>query len=79
MIDLGGPAGSQALAINDAGQAVGFSIFDGCDYATEWSGGSAIDLGGLPGYEDSYAYGINEAGQVVGEADFYAPSRRPGR
>jgi hypothetical protein len=35
--------------------------------ATEWSGGSAIKLGGLPGnYSGSTAYGINDAGQAVG-------------
>ena len=35
-------------------------------YATEWSGGSVIDLGGLPGTTGSFALGINDAGQVVG-------------
>jgi probable HAF family extracellular repeat protein len=34
--------------------------------ATEWSGGSVIDLGGLPGSTQSSAYSINDAGQVVG-------------
>ena len=28
---------------------VGFSVVDGVSYATEWSGGNVIDLGGLPG------------------------------
>ena len=35
-------------------------------YAVEWSGGSIIDLGGLPGSQESVATGINSAGQVVG-------------
>ena len=34
--------------------------------ATEWSGGSVINLGGLPGSTASIAHGINDAGQVVG-------------
>ncbi len=35
-------------------------------HATEWSGGSVIDLGGLPGSTASIASGINDAGQAVG-------------
>ena len=31
-----------------------------------WSAGSVIDLGGLPGFTFSEAFGINDAGQVVG-------------
>ena len=34
--------------------------------ATEWSGGSVVDLGGLPGRAYSIADGINNAGEVVG-------------
>ena len=34
--------------------------------ATEWSGGSVINLGAPPGSTYSDAYGINDAGQVVG-------------
>jgi probable HAF family extracellular repeat protein len=57
---------SIARGINDAGQAVGQSLVGGVFYATEWSGGSVIELGGLPGSTDSGAAGINDAGQVVG-------------
>ena len=32
----------------------------------EWSGGSVVDLGGLPGRAYSIADGINNAGEVVG-------------
>lgn len=35
-------------------------------FATEWSNGTVINLGGLPGSTRSEAYGINDAGQVVG-------------
>jgi probable HAF family extracellular repeat protein len=45
---------------------VGVSTVGGVDQATEWSGGSVIDLGGLPGSSESGAFGINDAGQAVG-------------
>ena len=45
------------------------SVYAQCDFcATEWSGGSVINLGGLPGFAPSVAEGINDAGQVVGES-----------
>ena len=54
----GGSAGlhgsQRRFAINDAGQVVGFS-FVGALVATEWSGGSIINLGGLPGATSSTA------------------------
>ena len=50
---------------------MGFSIYaGGLFYAAEWSGGSVINLRGLPGgplpISQAQAYGINDAGQVVG-------------
>jgi probable HAF family extracellular repeat protein len=45
---------------------VGSSVVGGVGYATEWSGGNVINLGGLPGLTDSGASAINNAGQVVG-------------
>jgi uncharacterized membrane protein len=45
---------------------VGVSLFGGVEVATEWSGGSVIDLGGLPGSTGSAAGSINDAGQIVG-------------
>ena len=38
----------------------------GIPYATEWSAGSVINLGVLPGSVGSDATSINDAGQVVG-------------
>jgi uncharacterized membrane protein len=35
-------------------------------YATEWSGGSVINLGGVSGCFEGVANAINGAGQVVG-------------
>ena len=61
-----GGNGSQAFAINDAGWAVGWSTSaDLQQHATLWADGEAIDLGILGGHA-SYAYGINNLGQVVG-------------
>jgi probable HAF family extracellular repeat protein len=53
---------SMALGINDAGVVVGYSSLGptGTQSATEWNGGSTIDLG--IGYADA----INNLGQVVG-------------
>ena len=50
--------------------------FGGTVYATEWSGGSVINLGGLPGSTASYATAINDAGQVVGYS-FFDGARTP--
>jgi uncharacterized membrane protein len=58
-----------ALGLNDAGQAVGYSFVDGNPVqtvATLWSGGTTTTLGTLPGWTDSFATGINNAGTVVG-------------
>jgi hypothetical protein len=55
---------------------VGFSGFGGLggnEIATEWSGGSVINLGGLPGSTSSAALGINAAGQAVGYSNFIIP------
>ena len=64
---LPGSTFSIALSINNAGQVVGSSLVGGVGYATEWSGGSVINLGGLPG-STTIALSINDAGQVVGES-----------
>src|ERR1700693_3190886 len=42
------------------------SSFESASCATEWSGGSVINLGGLPGSSESQAFSINDAGQAVG-------------
>jgi probable HAF family extracellular repeat protein len=77
--DLPGSIASNALGINDVDKIVGVSVFDinvgggglvGSPHATEWSGGNIMDLGGLPGSTGSVAYGINNAGQIVGASYF---------
>ena len=73
-IDLGGLPGysvSSANGINNGGQVVGESCFNGAGggicLATEWSRGQIIDLGSLaPPFVETTASGISDNGQVVG-------------
>ena len=72
MTDLGllpgSVSASVANAINDLSQVVGYSYFSaiGSHQAFLWSNGSMTQLDQLPGSLGSVAYGINNAGQVVG-------------
>ncbi len=60
---------SNAKAINNSGQVAGWSdITYGNQHAVEWNNGTITDLGSLGGNFAS-ANGINNAGQVVGEAN----------
>lgn len=54
------------LAVNDMGQAAGYTGIDGHFYATEYSGGQTLILPSLPGSTDNLAHSINAAGDVVG-------------
>jgi len=77
VIDLGtlGGRDSQAMAINNRGQIVGFSTLPGNEtthaflYIRDESSSPTgmIDLGTLGG-DDSWAYNINKAGHIVGDA-----------
>jgi uncharacterized membrane protein len=53
-----------ANAINNSEQVVGSSQAG----ATEWSGGSVIGLRGLPGSIGTVAFGIDSAGDAVGDS-----------
>ena len=58
---------SYAQALNESGQVVGESkLADGHWHAFLWDDGAMTDLGALPGYSDSLALDINDAGQIVG-------------
>jgi probable HAF family extracellular repeat protein len=70
MTDLTTLGASRSLipnGINAAGQVVGIQLTDGHLRATVWRNGMTTDLGALPG-TDSYAFGINTAGQMVGHS-----------
>ena len=69
---------SLASAINDSGQVAGWSMIPNYNYYKETqhafisSGGGLTDLGtllGVDSYECSWAYGINNHGEVVGLSD----------
>ena len=59
----------QAYAINNAGQVAG----EVNNQAVLWQNGITWNLGYLPGYTSSHAFGINDAGAVVGWSDFGHP------
>ena len=57
-----------ANAINDRGQAVGYS--GNCFFATHavvWKNGTVLVLQDLGGTKSNFAFGINNLGQIVGE------------
>jgi probable HAF family extracellular repeat protein len=80
LVEVGVIAGnwSIAVAINDLGQVVGTSCIEECNgtmdppptpaHAFFWTESGGIeDVGTLPGYARSWAYDINNLGQVLGE------------
>jgi len=67
VLEVAAIALADALAINDAGQVVGYALeADGCRRAVLWHDGTVVDLGTLPGTTCSEAWDINGQGQVVG-------------
>jgi probable HAF family extracellular repeat protein len=68
--NIGGNAWNTPTAINDRGVVVGFAeVPDGNLHAFVWtSRGGMRDLGTLPGDTTSYAYALNEQGQIVGQS-----------
>ena len=65
---LPGYSSSTAVAINAAGQAVGWSgdVTGTSSSAAAWSDGEVIGLGSLEGDSNSRALALNDDGQVVG-------------
>ena len=68
MNDLGSFGGSTSTAsgINKSGQIVGSFVSSTIQHAFLYVGGSMNDLGNLGGSNGSYAFGINNSGQIVG-------------
>jgi hypothetical protein len=64
----GRPLRAIAAAVQISHEGVEHADFDETPCATEWSGSSVINLGGLPGLV-SYPTSINNAGQVVGSSE----------
>lgn len=52
--------------INEQGWIVGNRLVDGKVHAALWRNGRTIDLGTLPGTTSSFAYAVNDRGQVTG-------------
>jgi probable HAF family extracellular repeat protein len=78
VVDLGALGGSDSVAynLNDQNQVVGFAlnaagqhrafVFADTNNNRQADPGEMRDLGVLPGHTASYAYGINNAGQIIG-------------
>lgn len=67
--------GHTVTDLNNGGDIVGFAPATTGplqDTAVLWRGGKAINLGRAPGGTVSRAYGINDAGQIVGEGNVVA-------
>jgi probable HAF family extracellular repeat protein len=67
-IKVVGPAGSSAKGMNGYGQVVGTIQYGSTTRAFLYNGTSWANLGTLGG-ASSYAFGINDSGVVVGQAD----------
>jgi probable HAF family extracellular repeat protein len=70
-----GYAFSTAIAVNEDGDAVGWSGNESITSAVRWSNGIVEDIGVLPGDESSRALDVNDMGQVVGSSGSAAATR----
>ncbi|WP_332875947.1 PEP-CTERM sorting domain-containing protein [Massilia sp. S19_KUP03_FR1] len=69
---------STAQAISNNGLVAGYSVLaDGFTHGFLYSGAGLRDIGTLAGGGNSFAYGVNSAGTVVGEADDASGEFRP--
>jgi probable HAF family extracellular repeat protein len=64
-----GDSAGVALAINDSGEAVGFSASCTAFHALLWRNGAVTDLGNLGGIAGNVASAINNRGQIAGSSD----------
>ena len=70
MVDLGAAVagGTQAWNINNAGMVTGYAWGSGAYRSFVYAAGYYVDIGSLPGFHDTYVYGLNEHGMAVGVA-----------
>lgn len=64
-----GDSAGVALAINNSGEAVGFSATCTAFHALLWRNGAVTDLGNLGGIAGNVASAINNRGQIAGGSD----------
>jgi len=79
MSDLGGVGGDWNIpdGINERGQVTGVfgTIGDLVAHGFVWESGVVTDLGSLSQYQYTWAYGLNNRGQIVGQSDTDEGSR----
>ena len=69
---------STAQSISNNGLVAGYSVLsDGFIHGFVYSGGALADIGTLAGGGNSFGYGVNASGTVVGEADDATGDFRP--
>jgi probable HAF family extracellular repeat protein len=80
IVSLGtlGTASSFATAVNEHGDAAGHvDVGTSSSHPVLYRDGEVVDLGVLPGFDSAHAYGINDAGLVVGRAIDYRGQAAP--
>ena len=65
--------GRHAFGLNDAGDVVGWTPSDAGTHAALWHDGTMVDLGTLPGDDQSGALDVNDPGAVVGSSSGVDP------
>ena len=78
--DLGTFGGSQSagLAINASGDVVGSAETAAfLNHAFLYHAGTMLDLGTLPGFQESSAVGINDFGEIVGNSSTFRAGSHP--
>jgi len=69
LLEIPAPTGCVPTSINDNGDVVGYCNAGGDSFGVVWHGASPSDLGKLVDGTFSHAWGINSAGQIVGDSN----------